>query len=360
MDSMNSTSPVARSAAIGFSGQAVALLGQFGVIDVNGADAASFLHNQLTNDVAGLDGTTARLGGYCSPKGRLLATLLYWRTADGIRLLFAADLQAMLQKRLSMFVMRSKAKVIDVSGEVAVLGLVGPGAAQTGGSGELGAGMQPASSPMAGAADMVSGALAMASGDLPRTPYATTGTASATVVRLPDAAGLCRYLWVGARESAAALPALATDSPLRRIDSAAWDWLEVRAGEPRITAATSEQFVPQMINFEVLGGVNFRKGCYPGQEIVARSQYRGTIKRRLQLAHASAAAPGDELFHSADPGQPCGMVVNAAPAPGGGVDLLAEVKLAALDSGSIHVGVAGPVLEFLALPYDVPALADAG
>ena len=114
-----------------------------------------------------------------------------------------------------------------------------------------------------------------------------------------------------------------------------------------------------MVNFDVLGGVNFRKGCYPGQEVVARSQYRGTIKRRTSLANVagelSTVAPGMELFHSEDPGQPCGMVVNAASAPEGGVDVLVEVKLVALESGSVHLGAAeGPALTFLALPYMLP------
>ena len=118
------------------------------------------------------------------------------------------------------------------------------------------------------------------------------------------------------------------------------DWLDIRAGEPRITQPAVEQFVPQMVNFDVIGAVNFRKGCYPGQEIVARSQYRGTIKRRTALAHVAGETDtvhaGVELFHSDDPGQPCGMIVNAAAAPAGGVDALVEIKLAALDSGTVH------------------------
>jgi folate-binding Fe-S cluster repair protein YgfZ len=109
----------------------------------------------------------------------------------------------------------------------------------------------------------------------------------------------------------------------------------------------------------VLGAVNFRKGCYPGQEVVARSQYRGTIKRRTSLANVTGeletVKAGTELFHSADPGQPCGMVVNAASAPEGGVDVLVEIKLAALEGGRVHLGAAeGPVLTFLALPYGLP------
>jgi len=128
-----------------------------------------------------------------------------------------------------------------------------------------------------------------------------------------------------------------------------------------IESATAEHFVPQMLNFEVVGGVNFQKGCYPGQEIVARAHYRGTVKRRMFLFDVDApASAGQELFHSGDPAQPAGLVANAAPRPdGAGASLLAEVKLAAIDSGSLHLGAPdGPVLRRRALPYAVPVDAD--
>ena len=137
----------------------------------------------------------------------------------------------------------------------------------------------------------------------------------------------------------------------------AWRWLEVGSGVPLIEAATVDQFVPQMVNLELIGGVDFQKGCYPGQEVVARSQYRGTLKRRMFLFDVPAEArAGQEIFHSADPGQPAGLVANAAPAPNGGARLLAEVKLAALDGGSLHLGATdGPLLVRRELPYTVPA-----
>ena len=123
-----------------------------------------------------------------------------------------------------------------------------------------------------------------------------------------------------------------------------------------IEAATVDQFVPQMLNFELVGGVDFQKGCYPGQEVVARSQYRGTIKRRMFLFDSDAmAVAGQEVFHSDEPGQPAGMVANAAPHPtASGSSLLVEVKLAALNSGSLHLGLSGgPALRRAAMPYDV-------
>ncbi|SAK70595.1 folate-binding protein YgfZ [Caballeronia pedi] len=301
-------------------------LTQFGVIDVRGEDAASFLHNQVTNDVQHLDASTARLAGYCSPKGRLLGSFLMWRTADAVRLLIARDVQAAVQKRLSMFVLRSKAKLTDATPEVAAVGFAGD----------------------------VRAALSGIFDALPDGVHVKVEGPHGSLIRVPDAAHRPRFLWVGPKADVEAQLAK-LDEKLQRAPETMWDWLDIHAGEPRITHATVEQFVPQMVNFDVLGAVNFRKGCYPGQEIVARSQYRGTIKRRTALAHVEAAAPGAELFHSDDPGQPCGLVVNVAPAEHGGVDCLVEIKLAALDNGSVHVGSAeGPALTFVPLPYAFP------
>jgi folate-binding protein YgfZ len=305
-------------------------LTQFGVIDATGDDAASFLHGQLTNDTQHLDAANARLSGYCSAKGRLLASFLTWRTGETIRLLVSKDVQAAVQKRLSMFVLRAKAKLVDASGELAVVGLAGD----------------------------VRKALSGVFDALPDGVHVQVDGTAGSLIRVPDALGRLRYLWVGPKAAIEThLPLL--DERLKRVSPAVWDWLDIRAGEPRITQPVVEQFVPQMVNFDVLGAVNFRKGCYPGQEVVARSQYRGTIKRRTSLANVAgeleSVRAGAELFHSDDPGQPCGMVVNAASAPEGGVDVLVEIKLAALEGGSVHLGAAdGQTLTFLPLPYGLP------
>ncbi|MET3554792.1 folate-binding protein YgfZ [Burkholderia sp. 567] len=305
-------------------------LPQFGVIDVAGDDAATFLHSQLTNDIEHLDAATARLSGYCSAKGRLLASFLAWRAGHGVQLLVSKDVQAAVQKRLSMFVLRAKAKLTDASDTLAVVGFAGD----------------------------VREALSGIFDALPDGVHVKVDGPAGALIRVPDAAGRKRYLWIGPRaEVDARLAALGGKLPV--VSPAVWDWLDVRAGEPRITQPAVEQFVPQMVNFDVIGAVNFRKGCYPGQEVVARSQYRGTIKRRTALAHVAGETDtvhaGVELFHSDDPGQPCGMIVNAAAAPAGGVDALVEIKLAALDSGTVHLGAAdGPPLAFDALPYAWP------
>jgi folate-binding protein YgfZ len=318
----------------------VAPVGNLGLIAVTGADAASFLQGQLTNDVATLTAGMVRLAGYCTPKGRLQATMTLWRAGaddpvapDAIYLQVPLAMQAAFQKRLSMFVMRAKAKLVDVTGaapHAAVLGLGGTRAGE---------------------------ALRMHAGTLPAAPNTVVTSASGTVLRLADAFGAPRYLWLTSADAAsAALPTLQATLALGGTD--AWELSGIHAGIAQVTSATFEQFVPQMINLELVGGVSFKKGCYPGQEIVARSQYLGKLKRRTALATIAdpAAAAGAELFSVEDPAQPCGMIVNAAPNGAGGVDALVEIKLAALDQ-AVHLGsTTGARVEFLTMPYALDAL----
>ena len=311
----------------------VAPVTDLGLIAVAGEDAAGFLHNQLTNDVEHLGTGEARLAGYCTPKGRLQATFLYWRDAEEVYLQLPRAIQAPLQKRLSMFVLRAKAKLRDATAEDAFAAVLGIGGAK----GEA--------------------ALRAQVSELPAAPYGKVTGAHGTVIRLADALGAPRYLWVTSSATAqAAFPALAGELALG--GNAAWQLAAIHAGVPQVTQPTQEQFVPQMINLELLGGVNFKKGCYPGQEIVARSQYLGKLKRRTALATVenAAARAGDEVFATADPDQPCGMVVNAAPNGRGGADLLVEMKLAALDEDVRHGSAAGPSLRFQPLPYALDAL----
>lgn len=304
------------------------------IIAVTGEEAASFLHGQLTNDVEHLGNAEARLAGYCTPKGRLLASFLMWRNAESVLLQLPSELRAALQKRLSMFVLRAKARLSDVSADTANAVLLGLGGANAG------AALQPLL------------------GTLPAAPYTRIDHALGTVLRLADAFGSPRYQWLTSEETAReVLPALRATLALGGND--AWRLSEIHAGIPQITLKTQEQFVPQMINFELLGGVNFKKGCYPGQEIVARSQYLGKLKRRTALAtiDSTDAGAGDEVFDVADPDQPCGMIVNAAPNGEGGVDALVELKLASLEQGDIRLGSAGGApLRFKPMPYALDAL----
>ncbi len=292
----------------------VARLAHWGVIRAQGADAAPFLHGQLTSDMLHLGADRAVPAGFCSAKGRLQASFIVWQAAaDDILLACAADLLAPTLKRLSMFVMRAQCKLSDASAELPLFGIAGSAAAE-----------RLADMPIWAHRDAPEGAL----------------------IRLPDADGVPRALLAGAA-GPEGVPALDLD---------VWRRLEIASGVPLIEAATVDQFVPQMVNLELVGGVDFKKGCYPGQEIVARSQYRGTLKRRMFLFAVDATAgAGQEIFHSADPGQPAGLVVNAAPSAGGAT-LLAEVKLAALEAGTLHLGAPdGPMLLRRELPYAVPS-----
>ena len=319
------------------AGGFVAPVTDLGIIAVEGSDAAGFLHNQLTNDVEHLGRHEARLAGYCTPKGRLQATFLYWRSKDAepdtVYLQLPRAIQAPLQKRLTMFVLRAKARLRDATTESPFAAVLGLGGAK----GET--------------------ALRRHVPTLPDAPYGKVDADSGTVIRLSDVFGAPRYLWLTTAETAtAALPGLAGELALG--GNQAWQLAGIHAGVPQITAATQEQFVPQMINLELLGGVNFKKGCYPGQEIVARSQYLGKLKRRTALATVAnpASRAGDEVFSMADPGQPCGMVVNAASNGLGGADLLVEMKLDALGEDVRHGAPAGPALSFQHMPYHLDAL----
>ena len=305
-------------------------LPDWGVMRAVGADAASFLHGQLSNDVSRLGPSRAHLGAYCTPQGRMLASFIYARpAAEEIWLACSADVLAPTLKRLSMFVMRAKARLTDASAELSVLGLVGAAAAAW-------------------------------LGDLaPASAWDKLDLDGAMVIRLPDCSpngtNTNRWLWIG--------PAAQTVSVLHDLPAlsvAHWQALEVRSGVVPVVAQTSGQFVPQMLNYELVGGVDFKKGCYPGQEIVARSHYLGKLKRRAFLLSSEVAAvPAQEVFWSEDSGQPAGVVARAARSGSQHIALV-ELKIAVTRSGTLHLGHAqGPELQILPLPYALPHDAEA-
>jgi hypothetical protein len=286
----------------------VALLPHLGVIRAQGEEAAKFLHGQLTQDFALLGPDEARLAAFCNAKGRMQASFIAFKRApDDILLVCSRDVLPATLKRLSMFVLRTKAKLSDASGEFAPYGLAGAGG---------------------GAA-----------------PWSLVPDGAGHRIQLYPADGQSRAMWVGPA------PAAPPDGPA--LATALWQWGEVRSGIATITAPIVEAFVPQMLNYESVGGVNFKKGCYPGQEVVARSQFRGTLKRRAFIVHADAElAAGQEVFQADDPEQPAGLVAQAAPAPDGGWDAIASLQLSAVQAGDLHAQRAdGPRLHLLPLPY---------
>ena len=285
-------------------------LTHLGVIRAQGDEAAKFLHGQLTQDFALLGPQQDRLAAYLSPKGRMLASFIACqRSATEVLLVCSRDLLAATLKRLSMFVLRAKAKLSDATADFALYGLAGDALISIAGS----------ACPAWSKADFDDQIL----------------------VHLYPALGQPRGLWIAPQGSPAPQG--------QALDAALWAWGEVRSGVATLSAPLVETFVPQMLNYESVGGVNFKKGCYPGQEVVARSQFRGQLKRRTYLAHSpSALAVGAEIFTTEDADQAVGLVVQSAPAPAGGWDALVCLQTHA-SSADLRAGPAPLALQ--PLPY---------
>ena len=308
------TGPTASLPAI----NGVAPLPHLGVIRAEGEDAARFLHGQLTQDFVLLGPDQARLAALCSPKGRMLASFIGIKpTPQEVLLICQADLLAATLKRLSMFVLRAKLCLSDASADFELHGLMGNALEKIAKENRL----------------------TMECRDF----------SSGKLIFLPSAPGLERAIWIAPRGTSA--PASASLAP------DLWQWAEVQSGVAWVSAAIADQFVPQMLNYESVGGVNLKKGCYPGQEVVARSQFRGVLKRRAFIVHADAPlAASQEVFSAADPDQPCGLVVQAAPSPTGGFDAIASLQISAAASPGLHAGSPdGPELTLKPLPYTLLA-----
>jgi hypothetical protein len=301
-------------------------LSHYGLIRVSGEDMRTYLQGQVTNDVNRVTATTAQPNSYCSPKGRMLGSFwLFERDGDLFAQLPGEQLANTL-KRLSMFVLRSKVTLSDASDALARAGIAGDCAP-----------------------DLLAGLV----GTVPEETWGTVTQGEITVLRLPG--DRPRFELIGPEQ-----PMLELWSGLA--DSAAptgpefWHLMDIRAGLPNVYEATSEAFVPQMANLQLIGGVSFTKGCYTGQEVVARMQYLGKLKRRMYRARIPAEAnpaPGTELFspHS-ESGQGAGRVVDAAPSPDGGFEALVVLQIDVAEAGEVTVGSAeGPRLELLSLPY---------
>jgi len=274
----------------------IAKLDEYGLLHAAGEDARAFLHAQLTNDVEHLRPGQARFAGWCSAKGRLLATFLVVPYSGGFLLQLSLDLVPAVAKRLSMFVLRSKVKITDATALWTQFGIWRPAAGE---------------------------------------PMAVTEQDGLITVGIDPG----RQLLLAADPSGGRFSA--------NVPAQDWALAEIRAGRARIALATQDQFVPQMVNLELAGGVDFRKGCYPGQEIVARAQYRGAVKRRMVRLRGDALQPGQDLYSDDQPGQPSGMVVNAA-----GDEALGVLQTGALEArAAIRAQPGAAPFEILPLPY---------
>ena len=302
-------------------------LTHLGVIRAQGEDAIPFLQGQLTNDVALQQPSQARLAAWCSAKGRMLASFVVVRlAADDLLLICSRDLLAPTLKRLSMFVLRAKVRLSDASATFALHGLLGDAAR----------------------AVQALPTWAVGRGALNADADVAEGSAAVITIALPAAPAMPRAL----RVAPAGTPAPAVAA----LDESAWLWAEVHSGVARVQAAVVDAFVPQMLNYESVDGINFRKGCYPGQEVVARSQFRGAIKRRGFIVRCETVlTPGQELFDPQDLSQPCGVVAMAAAVPtgcgaDGACDAIASLQVSTALSPAL-VTADGTAVQTLPLPY---------
>lgn len=297
-------------------------------ICIAGDDAIAFTQAQFTNDVASLPANGAQWNGWCSPKGRLLTTFLLWRDDSHARVLLQlpSALQAGIKKRLQMFVLRSKVTLSDALPEQVRLGVMGPNAGT-----------------------WVQRFLHLS----PPMPMTAARTDDVEVIAL---AGTRFQIMLPVEQAIALWQAAMQAGSARQVAATHWDRAGIDAGIITVHPATQDAFVPQMANFELIGGVSFKKGCYPGQEIVARTQYRGILKRRMALVRsANSLAVGESVFAPEFGDQAVGQVANAAPGDGNDCVALVVAQIESICANALRVGSAtGERLEVIPLPYAVP------
>ena len=288
-------------------------LSHLGLLEISGADAVTFLQGQVTNDVNLLNGSNAHYSAYCNPKGRMLALFLAFAHYDHLHLQFNRELLEPIMKRLKMYVMRSQVEIKDVSDSIIKFGINGPQAASM---------------------------LVPVFSKIPTVDYELVSLENGAILKLPSFNADARYeIFSDAANAPIIWDALQANCQL--VEKPHWDWLEIQAGIPDVELKTQEQFVPQMLNLDILNGINFKKGCYTGQEIVARTHYLGTVKRRTYLAEIAAEsqsdiAPqaGDKVLDSSL--NEVGQIVRIAPNIANGFDALIEMRIEAQQAGRIY------------------------
>lgn len=312
------------------NGDILADLSHLAVLRAEGAEAQSFLQSQLSNDVKSVSETRAQLSAYCNAKGRMFAVFLIFRSpGDVYYLQLPADIAEPTLKRLRMFILRAKVKLEFADSSFGQIGLSGPNAEAT---------------------------LKATLGKVPRTDYDCISIDEITAIRIPGP--YARFVLYGPLQR---LQPLWSSLSLKAMPVGAgpWSWLDILAGIPMILPGTVEEFVPQMTNVDLVGGVSFSKGCYPGQEIVARMHYLGRLKQRMFRAHVECGdspRPGTPLYAPNLPGQSVGHVLTAQPGPDGGHDLLVVAQLSSHKEGELHLhAFDGPQLILRSLPYPLPS-----
>jgi len=304
-------------------------LSQLGLLKFSGEDAASFLQGQLSNDIDTLDGAQSQLSSYCSPKGRILASFRVFRHGDDFFLLIPADTLAATQKRLQMYVMMSKVNIEDLSDSTVRIGVSGESATEA---------LQQLSI---------------------TAPTNNNAYANQNGLDILNVGGSCpRFIVIGSVDSVQPVwETLKNTLPMKGYNN--WNYMDIQDAVPTIVAANVDAFVPQMVNLHAINGVSFSKGCYPGQEIVARMHFLGKLKRRMYRAKVQteqAPAPSDNLYSTkSSSGQGAGQVVSSAYLGDNNYEMLAVIQITAEQEGDLHLhSIEGPILEIQEIPYTVP------
>jgi len=297
-------------------------LAQYGIVAVEGPDSAKFLQGQVTCDVLAANANLSTPGAYCTPKGRMLASFhLTQRSADSYWLRMRRDIVAGTMQAFGKYIVFSKARLSAPEALVGI-GLHGPEAAA------IAAGLTGQS--FAGR-------------------YSAATTDGGLVVQLDEAAQWFEC-WL---PPAAALALWQANQPrLTPAGTRYWNWLLIQAGLGEVRAATVDMFIPQMLNFHLTGAISFKKGCYTGQEIVARAYYRGQVKRHLQRAQVEAGAPEPASEICGPEGQKAGNIVSAVAIDSHTAELLAVVSDGAQEKGGMTL-TNGATLRPLELPYAI-------
>lgn len=306
-------------------------LSHLGLLELSGADALTFLQGQVTNDVKQLStAKQAHLTAYCNPKGRILALFLALQHNENFILQLNYALLEPILKRLKMYVMRSKVEIKNITENFNIFGIDGP----------------EASTVLASSLAKISREF-----ELPKNTYEFVTVEGAVILKLPSIDGHSRFE-IMAETTLATEIKNALKAHCQVVEKNYWDWLEINAGIPDVLPETQEQFVPQMLNLDLLNGINFKKGCYTGQEIVARTHYLGSVKRRTYLVEiASKEMPkaGDKVVDASQ--SEVGQIVRVAANPHITLDALIEMRIDAANAGNVFWHDIG--VKFKDLPYSL-------
>jgi folate-binding protein YgfZ len=305
----------------------IAILGHYGHLDISGIDAAKFLQGQTTCDLNKVSPTNSSQGSYCTPKGRMLSSFLLAQSAPESYLLrMRRELVDSTQSALSKYIVFSKAKQHNANNDLIAVGLYGDNAKAT---------------------------LTSLFGNCPSDRYATINHQGNIIIQI-DSDGLMFECWLQQAEFASLWPELSAQASI--YSESQWQLLNIRLGLGEVCAETVDLFIPQMLNYQLTGAISFSKGCYTGQEIVARMEYRGKLKRAMYRIKTSQTtlAPGSDLYSMSDTGrsdQSIGNIVNSVSSSGTNCEALAVISHIAVEQGKIVAGADKSPVEVLSLPY---------